>query len=158
KSWERGWREITENVSQDEGDFGKLLSEFLPSDTNGWRPLLLFNGTSVDTGRRIIVSSLEPTHDGRRLFTDAYDFYELACPGKDGAPPSCDLKLSTAVSMSARFPFVSPAGTIAFEGTVADRIVDGGYFENSGAQTALELAHALDKGFHLEPFILQITN
>jgi hypothetical protein len=161
KSWEAAWREVTGDAArgEGEGDFGRRLSDFLPKGPDQWRPLLIFNGTSVGSGRRIVVSSLEPTHDGRRLFTDAYDFYETACPGKDGKPPGCDLRLSTAVTMSARFPLVSPSGGITRGDEIVDRIVDGGYFENFGAQTALELARELkntpDK---LEPFILQITN
>ena len=41
--------------------------------------------------------------------------------------------------MSARFPYVSPAGS--FPG--GQRIVDGGYFENSGAATALEILNVV---------------
>jgi hypothetical protein len=60
--------------------------------------------------------------------------------------------------MSARFPVLSPHGTIRdAEGKVVDRVVDGGYFENNGAVTALELVAALrERG--LSPLILLITN
>lgn len=157
-SWDAAWRGVTNDASRS-GDFEKPLSDFLPTSAETWRPLLLFNGTSVATGRRIIVSSLTPTHDGKRIFTDAYDFYEMACPGEGRALRGCELRLSTAVTMSARFPLVSPVGIIASKVGIVDRVVDGGYFENSGAQTALELAREL-KGTHqeLHPFILQITN
>jgi hypothetical protein len=46
------------------------------------------------------------------------------------------LKLSTAAFMSARFPFISPAGRI--DGN--HHFLDGGIVENSGAETASELA------------------
>jgi len=158
KSWEKAWRELTDDKSDKEGDFARRFSDFLPNDKAKWRPLLLLNSTSVATGRRVIISPLKPTHDGGRLFVDAYDFYEMACPGTDGMP-ACDLRLSTAVALSARFPLVSPAGGITRKDGILDRIVDGGYFENFGAQTALELARELKKAPHnLEPFILQITN
>ena len=45
------------------------------------------------------------------------------------------MPLSTAAHMSARFTFVSPAGRFS-DGS---HIVDGGYFENSAATTALEI-------------------
>ena len=153
-SWEAAWSEVTGDKAPG-GDFSKRLSLFLPNGE--WRPLLIFNGTSVGSGRRIIVSSLLPTHQGRRLFADAFDFYEMACPGQDPKTPTCDLRLSTAVTMSARFPLVSPAGVIVRNKVPVDRVVDGGYFENFGAQSALELARAPPL-HELKPFILQITN
>jgi hypothetical protein len=155
KSWEKAWREVTNDKTA--GDFSKRLSRYVPQPNQNWRPLLIFNGTSVWSGRRIIVSSLSPTHNRKRLFTDAFDYYEMACPALDGKDHDCDLRLSTAVTMSARFPIVSPAGVIVQKGVPIDRVVDGGYFENFGAQTALELARALEK-LKLEPFILQVTN
>jgi hypothetical protein len=38
-----------------------------------------------------------------------------------------------------------------------DRVVDGGYYENFGASTALELAQSL-KSFELKPFIILLNN
>jgi hypothetical protein len=167
KSWEIGWNSVTESGPADQGDFARRLSSFMPasieaqSGDHDWRPLLILNGTSVGTGRRIIVSSLEPVSHGKRVFVDAHDFYEMACL-EDGKPPHCDLRLSTAVTMSARFPLISPAGGIVHgnrSGPVVDRVVDGGYFENFGAQTALELARALqEERYGLNPFVLQISN
>ncbi len=61
---------------------------------------------------------------------------------------------STAALNSARFPFISPAGTIRDTEEIADRIVDGGYFENYGALSAKELAlavHAYDPDDLLSP-------
>jgi hypothetical protein len=50
------------------------------------------------------------------------------------------MPLSTAVHLSARFTYVSPAATIKKkDGTRWGHLVDGGYFENSGAATAIEL-------------------
>jgi len=56
-----------------------------------------------------------------------------------------DLPVSGAVHMSARFTYVSPAGTIR-SGKSIHRIVDGGYFENSGAATASEILQFLQSG------------
>jgi hypothetical protein len=167
KSWEIGWNSVTESGPADRGDFARRLSSFVRAGTasqsggDDWRPLLILNGSSVGTGRRIIVSSLEPVTNSKRIFVDAHDFYEMACL-EDGKPPHCDLRLSTAVTMSARFPLISPAGGIVRgnrNGPVVDRVVDGGYFENFGAQTALELARVLQhERYGLKPFVLQISN
>jgi hypothetical protein len=99
-------------------------------------PALLLNTTVVETGQRGIVSNLRID----KSFTDAVDV--LATPtGVSRAP------LSTAAHLSARFTYVSPAGTLRREqdGRVWGRLVDGGYFENSGTATAAELAAALQE-------------
>jgi hypothetical protein len=51
-----------------------------------------------------------------------------------------DIKLSTAVVMGARFPYLSPAGRIG-----NSYFVDGGYFDNSGAGFANEILLGLEK-------------
>lgn len=70
------------------------------------------------------------------------------------------LRLSTAMILSARFPIVSPGGMIN-----KDRLVDGGYFDNSGAATASELlravmreADALKLSGHLKLLAISIGN
>jgi predicted acylesterase/phospholipase RssA len=71
-----------------------------------------------------------------------------------------DVRLSTAAHNSARFPFISPPGEVHnIANNVVDRIVDGGYFENFGAQTALELVYAIRAvDSDLVPFVLLISN
>jgi tetratricopeptide (TPR) repeat protein len=101
--------------------------------------------------------------DCGRVFQDSYDLYELFQSRLSDAKHSdgcetCDVRLSTAAAMSARFPVFSPHGTIRnAERKVADRVVDGGYFENYGAITAQELAEKLNRS-NLSPLILLITN
>jgi hypothetical protein len=124
----------------------------------------------------------------RFLFTDAYDLYELFCtdrrpaglsildqiasflprkfgpvtgvPCENGRPRGLDVRLSTAAGLGARFPLVSPHANIRDGiGNVADSLVDGGYFDNSGAVTAFELAQALKRiDPALEPFAVQISS
>ena len=55
-----------------------------------------------------------------------------------------DTRLSTAVLMSARFAFVSPAGLLSdSRNRPWGHIVDGGYFDNSGAETVHDILTAL---------------
>jgi hypothetical protein len=164
--------------------FGYLpLTYEKDTDDKSWLPLLLLNVTSVQTGRRIVVSDLSSTYlDGSRnvmgLYAQAYDLFEMMsapCKAPDFQGQNCDLdrspgmirfnldapdiSLSTAAVASARFPVISPAGAVAVEGSpiFGDRLVDGGYFENSGDTTALDVANAL-RQYGLEPIILSISN
>ena len=61
--------------------------------------------------------------------------------------------------MSAQFPILSPAGVIRAkaEPGFGDRVVDGGYFEDAGLTTALDVAKAL-KAQGVNPFILWVSN
>jgi len=115
----------------------------------GHLPALLLNGTHVESGKRIITSHL--AIDAQN-FPDAHDFFALH-PGS--------IRTSTAALNSARFPYVSPAGTIDGNG----HIVDGGYFENFGATTARELLQAalqeVERRPHhprLHPIVVLISN
>jgi hypothetical protein len=140
-------------------------------------PLLFINTTDVDTGRRVIISPIAPRTKDQRLFADAYDLHELMADeegreGRDPAQPGVvfpglqgdyyflrkDIRLSTAAGLSARFPIVSPSGNVRNKKrALVARLVDGGYFENFGAATALDLATHLRQQ-KLDPVIIQITN
>lgn len=149
------------------GAAGRMAAPLLgaPRDPARWVPFLVLNGTSVETGQRIVTTDLSPTFaaSGRcpsggpgaecPIFTHAIDFHSLV-------RSDLDVRLSTGATNSARFPVISPPGSIYQVDTdVVDRIVDGGYFENFGAQSALELAQAItDVEPRLAPFILVISN
>jgi WD40 repeat protein len=146
---------------------------------DSWLPLLLLNGTSSLSGKRIIASDVAiPTAeafsaDTGSIFSNAeslsgllgYDDPNFSKPAIDEANFSKalirDVRLSTAATVSARFPLISPHGDIVDSGLrgkrIVDRVVDGGYYENFGASTALELAQSL-KSFGLKPFIILLNN
>jgi len=160
-----------ELVRPDDGGLAMRFSEAAPdvaAPAEGaapppWRPLLVLNGTSAATGRRIITSHLAPkTGAGEILFADAYDFFELydRCRPAAGVAVErrpVDVSLTAAALNSARFPLVSPDGAIVVGGNVCDRVLDGGYFENYGAITALEIIAQLSaRG--LKPFVLAVSN
>ncbi len=75
-------------------------------------------------------------------------------------PESIDIRLSTAAGTSSRSPFVSPHANIRDRrAQIADSVVDGGFFDNSGVVTALEIVtnlKSVDK--RLKPFILQVSS
>ncbi|HWJ17541.1 MAG TPA: hypothetical protein VNR65_02330 [Geobacterales bacterium] len=75
-------------------------------------------------------------------------------------PTSIDIRFSTAAGASSRSPFVSPHGNVRDRrAQIADSVVDGGYFDNSGIVTALEIAQGLKSvDARLRPFILQVSS
>jgi len=117
----------------------KFLSLFPTMDAatkmDSWRPALLLNATHEETGRRIITSHIKVE---RGVIFDSYDALQVL---------NADVRLSTAAHNSARFTYISPAGNLSSaEDATHHRhnrgyIIDGGYFENYGAETALELAN-----------------
>lgn len=117
---------------------GKFLDLWAGS-TPAWRPNLLLVGTVEEDGRRIITSNLALLAPGPGRWThpvlpNAYDYFAIT----ENA-----VRTSTAVMNSARFPWISPAGTFRFRGAVIGHVIDGGYFESSGADTSVDLAAAV---------------
>jgi len=162
ETWEAGWQESFADcalcVPRFEQPFLSLWSE-----GNMQIPLLFLNSTIVETGKRFIVHPLG--YEGSKFgndFSNAWDGHRLL---------GSEVPLSTAVHLSARFTYVSPAGTVANpdagDGEAVDwyRLVDGGYFDNSGAVTAGELLKAIirvrDGGklkCPVSPFVVHISN
>lgn len=101
-------------------------------------PLLFFNSTVVETGQRAINSPLATTTPmADPIFADTLPV---------GRRIGTELPLSTASLLSARFTYVSPAALIDTHRRNAPewvRLVDGGYFDNSGAVTAQEIARTI---------------
>src|SRR5262249_9224241 len=114
-------------------------------------PTLLLNSTHVETGRRYIATSLLGDSDPQRSpFQDAGDMLDTL---------QADLPLSTAVHNSARFTYVSPAGHMdRGDGEERGRVVDGGYFENSGLTTLGEIYGLVNTRTNLMPIVLYLCN
>lgn len=98
-------------------------------------PYLVLNTTVVADGRRFLIAPFHFASDAR--------FHEPWSSEEDGHGPS-ELRFSTAAGLSARFPVVTPYGFFSgSEESRSNRYVDGGYYDNSGALTAREIADAL---------------
>jgi hypothetical protein len=160
KAWEYGW-ERTISGQDKAVDRPNRLGGPLRKLWQDWRgnvplPALFLNGTRVESGKRIITSNV-PINPGSRIdFADAED-----AEVKLGNDRSHDIPLSTAAHMSARFTYVSPAGLLPDGG----HVVDGGYFENSGAATALEVLYEVEAAIQsaragevVVPVIIEIRN
>ncbi|MCG6896230.1 MAG: hypothetical protein LJE60_03865 [Thiocapsa sp.] len=111
-------------------------------------PSLLLNTTIVDSGRRAVISNID--------LTGMTDTVDLLAPGFS----TRGALLSAAAGASARFTYVSPAGSLrgpGLEGIQKARLVDGGYFENSGAATLTNLLDLIDQT-RVFPILILIRN
>jgi hypothetical protein len=198
RSWERSWDDMIASLKLPKGaDEARLKALqqkatglFATGFAGAWGkdakafgdgaaikpyPILLLNGTAVETGRRVITSNVEtltpafPTttrKDGQPAAVTLPCVAILTAYGRDDAAvrkkraEECriweapavhdpfeilpgDMPVSTAINMSARFPIVEPAGGIVDRrtGKRAYHVVDGGIYENFGAQTVKDLLH-----------------
>jgi hypothetical protein len=122
-AWQRGLRVDT-----------ATLSSWRDDARAGWRPAMIFNATFAETGERFLLGPIslelkETSHQSK--FKDK-DFWE-SCPG-------CDMKLVTAARLSATFPYVSPiARPISKDGLQKPHVADGGYVDNYGVLTILNI-------------------
>jgi hypothetical protein len=111
-------------------------------------PALLVNTSEVERGRQMIISPFVISPSREKELTWFYDkpgiplFYrDRNTEPSDAYLVKADIKLSTAAVMSARFPWLLPSAGIAQTSKL--NVVDGGYFDNSGIETALDLIEDL---------------
>ena len=124
RSWMRG------------GQFAVPLSRWRAGVADGRRPAVIFNATSTDTGTRFLFSTTAVREKpGQSDFHSSYG-------GKD-------VFVSTAVRLSATFPYVIPAAR-AHAGSIWDNephMVDGGYYDAYGVSSLVDwLNAALEEG------------
>jgi hypothetical protein len=111
-------------------------------------PVLFLNTTSMETGARVTISPV--------LFETTHTAMHIARAMCLSRPVDIDLKLSSALSLSARFPWIAPVGWLERSSEPVGKcpkapidrgnrlyLADGGYFENSGIETAMELREQL---------------
>jgi len=156
QSWERAWQKHVQ------GSRNRMSEPFdrLWQESSQWTPALLLNATWVETGKRIIASNMRVAAGVRRE-----DFVDVEDANAFFAPRA--IALSTAAHMSARFTYVSPAGTLQRHGKTYGRVVDGGYFENSGATTTLAILQTIEqlqladkdpRWKQVVPYVIHISN
>jgi hypothetical protein len=127
-AWDRALGlELSFSDPRDQAAHVSLENSFFNAQSG---PFIVLNTTIVENGRRLLLSPFT-------FLSDAIFHAPLA---KAEAMPQQDLRFSTAAGMSARFPLISPYSF--FDGSTQqreNRLVDGGYYDNSGAVTATEI-------------------
>ena len=170
RAWERQW-----------GKDRYLSKPFYANQASGNQPYLFMNGTNVTNGCRVLVSPIRTQVEQDAHFCDRTGQLQKDAANPDGTAADnagstidfvnqlcakCDIRFSTAALLSARFPLISPAGRAdsAAEGTSVD-VVDGGYRDNSGASTLVDIWPAVAGAFTpdsgsgcITPIFLQIDN
>lgn len=143
--WARPWTDVP-RIRLDE----PFLSLFYNGkELRPGMPLWISNGTEVTSGSRLLTVPFDSSEWPFRASRDV-----LALIG-------ADVPISTAINNTARFPYLEPSGELlerkirkdgswSLWGRLCDQfrvcaagateIIDGGYFENEGLQTALDLA------------------
>jgi hypothetical protein len=185
QAWERSWSKAV--CARDASDCPNLFAgSFMKLFYGQPLPALLLNGTAVETGARIITSSMKLECDflGSKQpctssMRDVSDFLAHLADDAPDKKAKLDVRVSSAVSNSARFPVVLPAATVNLAFSIPTtgasapdqepkrvpieaRIVDGGYFENFGATTLHELLQELQSQLwahaELAPVVVQISS
>lgn len=134
-----------------------------PDGYNYNLPSLLLNGTLAESGQKTITSNLQLDPGYFKNVVSTLDVL------------GTDVPLKTAASLCSRFPIVTNGGLIQKDTLLGNgrkqqyggHIVDGGYFDNSGVETCIQLMNnlvpsirQLDTARHviIIPYILFIQN
>ncbi len=132
KSWKISMRE--KGITGHDDFFGRpVRAAWSPA---GRAPALLLSGTVVSSGERVVIAPFQlkvivPIQSDQPggTFRDRY---------ADILNGTTGVSTSTAVGISARFPLVTPPASFSL-GQTSIQIVDGGYYDNSGLRTAVDL-------------------
>jgi hypothetical protein len=114
-------------------------------------PALILNTTDVEHGYRVAITPFEIVSLGMDNVPSLTKIIEFHNAIRGTTPPTerkfdRDITLGTAVGLSARFPWLLPAGRVP-RAQHDLRIVDGGYIDNSGAETTLDLLRSLHTSY-----------
>lgn len=163
RAFEDLWSDVRHKLAPNRapGWGSPFLSLFYTDRAGTYRagmPLWFANGTDATTGNRVITTPITaPNARDSELpwpFRGARDFHTLM---------GGDVSIATAINNTARFPYLEPFGEMLSLKTKKQvgSLVDGGYFENEGLQTALDLAEWLaaqsTSSRPVQPIIVQAT-
>ncbi len=128
------------------GSFDQPFLRTRPSLRWGWGPTgaLVVNSTSPTTSCRTLISQVTLPGDDTTECAPGHP----AAASTDLVRCTGQLRTVTAALLTARFPYVTPSGVVDCPGPdqvlpsgddVATQVVDGGYAENTGVGTLLDL-------------------
>ncbi|HVZ25901.1 MAG TPA: hypothetical protein VG842_07605 [Sediminibacterium sp.] len=146
QGWEQGFHDIPLGANNPEVFNLPFLDK---PDTLAAFPAWFINTTEVETGNQSWITNVIP--DSMALSSSRDVLGRI--PGS--------VRYSTAINFSTRFPLMSPGAALPATSLDNYHFVDGGYVENTGAQTMLEMLVTLretDPGFfrRIIPYVLMI--
>ncbi len=130
---------------------------FITAPDTGIYPALFTNTVEAETGRQCIWSNVNISALPKGRLRDLFGRYRFNLP------------FSAATNLSSRFPLISPAAAFypAKKDARASRgishYVDGGYYENKGSETMLQVLQALKRDIpdtimsRIHPYVIQIN-
>ncbi|MEI6586584.1 MAG: hypothetical protein WCL56_10885 [Sediminibacterium sp.] len=146
-AWEEAWQSAT-NTSNKTNVFKLPFSNHCQSN----QPALFINTVEAETGLPCIYSNL--------LLDTSFPLG----PNRDiAARTSYSISYSSAINLSCRFPLLSPAGMMyvkqADGTTTRKHYIDGGYYENTGQETVLQILESIDftKYPQVQPYIIHFN-
>lgn len=127
---EESW-EMAHCKSTNGGD-NVFAEDFLKSKKS---PLLVINTTEAETGRQCWITNMDMAN---ARFGKERDLFVKKAP---------NVRYSTAINFSTRFPLFSPGGMLEVNNSSNPRrhYLDGGYVENTGSASMLEVMKLLQK-------------
>ncbi len=124
-----GGKTLTDSIAaMDPGNPAMLAPLRKSWNPRGASPMTIFVSTDVLSGNRFVFS---PAGDSGARNAESF-------PGGNIVSPS-DIPANTAAFISARFPWLTPTARLQVSDKSFRVLGDGGYFENSGADTAMDL-------------------
>lgn len=134
KYHDRGWA-IEESWRRHLRNRHATLSDWTLLAAAGRLPLVIFNATAVENGKRFMIANGRmpdgPGYLQRRSDeNDALAFEDVY--------PKLDVGVATAARLSATFPYVSPICRPSGDVTHAYHLADGGYVDNEGMVSAID--------------------
>ena len=110
---------------------------YVDGKPRGGVPIWIANGTDAQNGGRVLTVPFDPS---KSRFAGTLDTLLLL---------GSDVPISTAITNTARFPFLNPAGELSpvtpDAKSLPTQLIDGGYFDNSGLLTAQDAARWLEQ-------------
>lgn len=127
------WQERLDIPGQ-KSPLGRFLGDWRQPTLEGKLPVVVFNSTEVESGRRMLFS---PVYSDRRESLSVEPERQAAPVEFSRTFGDYDVGVATAARLSATFPYVTPTAT----SDVLDEMghmADGGYADNEGIETAAD--------------------
>ena len=145
-AWEEGFGKTVKKYSRNyfSADYLNLYK------TDHTYPAMFINTAEVETGRQCWLSNVKP--DSSMLLYEKRDLFATRLKG--------GINYSTMTNFSSRFPLFSPAAAIKDNEGTKYHYADGGYVENTGTGTMLEVLKVLKPlmdSLNIRPFVLVIS-
>ncbi len=140
KAWEYGVDKINKDRNILAASFNQTIDSTLPA--------IFINTTEVETGLQCIWSNVNINGLPLSGRTNLYQRINQ------------NLRYSTAINLSTRFPLISPGAAFFYGDKNKQRyhFVDGGYYENAGSETLLEVIKNLQLSNRpVKPYVIQFN-